>query len=137
MRKRKIERERERQREVNHFNTKSICSYSHWFLLYVGIGVENVMGRSSFTNHHSSLCHFLITPTSSPTHQRLLGGEEEGHDQAVETQDFGENEDENHADKETRLLGSPSHASIAHNSDSIAGCQTAEAHAQASAQMLQ
>jgi len=50
-----------------------------------------------------------------------LRGQDERHDQTVETQDLSEDEDEDHADVETWLLGSSANTSITHNANSKAG----------------
>ncbi|KAH9395003.1 hypothetical protein TYRP_005067 [Tyrophagus putrescentiae] len=49
--------------------------------------------------------------------QLLLGGEHKGDDQPVETQHLCENENENHADEETRLLGRAADARVADYAD--------------------
>ena len=51
------------------------------------------------------------------------------------TQDFGENEDKDHADEESGLLSSASHTSISNNADSKAGGQTRQADAETSAEL--
>lgn len=66
---------------------------------------------------------------------RLLGGENEGNDQAVEPQHLGENQDEDHADEEPRLLGSAPDARVAHDADGKASRQAAQAHAQTGTQV--
>ncbi len=48
----------------------------------------------------------------------------DGDDEAVETQDLCENEDQNHADKQSRLLRCASHTRVAHYTDGIAGRET-------------
>ena len=50
------------------------------------------------------LCSFLF-----------LGVEVDRHDETVETQDLGEDEDEDHADKESGLLGCASHPGVSHH----------------------
>jgi hypothetical protein len=46
-----------------------------------------------------------------------LGVHEQGNNETVETQDFGENENQNHSDEQPGLLGSSSHTGITNNSD--------------------
>ena len=46
-----------------------------------------------------------------------LGVHQESNDEPVETQDFGKNEDENHADEQPRLLSSSSDTSITDDTD--------------------
>jgi hypothetical protein len=46
-----------------------------------------------------------------------LGVHEQGNNESVKTQDFGENENENHSDEQPGLLGSSSYTSIAHDSN--------------------
>ena len=61
----------------------------------------------------------------------------DGHDEAVETQDLGENEDQDHSYEEPRLLCCPSHTCVTHNADSVAGRQTTQAYCQTSAEMYE
>ena len=49
--------------------------------------------------------------------QLSLGVHEQGNDQTVKTQHFGENENQDHADEETRLLGRAADACIADDAD--------------------
>lgn len=65
----------------------------------------------------------------------LLRGEDEGDDKPVETQDLGEDQDEDHAHEEPRLLSRAPHAGVAHDADGEAGRQPAEAHAESSAEV--
>lgn len=65
----------------------------------------------------------------------LFCGQNEGHDEAVKPQHLGEDQDEDHAHEEPRLLGGAPHASVAHDSDGEPGCQAAQAHAQTSPKM--
>jgi len=70
---------------------------------------------------------------------RLAGssGQDERDDESVEAEHFGEDENEDHADVEARLLGGAAHARVAHDADREAGRQTRQAHAQARAQMVE
>lgn len=65
----------------------------------------------------------------------LFRGQDEGDDEPVETQDLSENQNEDHAHKKPRLLSRAPHASITHNADGEASCQSAEAHTQAGTQV--
>lgn len=58
-----------------------------------------------------------------------------GNNQAVETQHFSENENQDHADEQTRLLCRATDTGIAHNADREAGRHAREADGQASAQV--
>lgn len=86
--------------------------------------------------HGDSLCGMLsnVVICSLLLHG-LLSGEDEGHDQAVEPQHLGEDQDEDHAHEEPRLLGGAPHAGVAHDADGKAGRQATQTHAQASAQV--
>lgn len=66
---------------------------------------------------------------------RLFRVQVDGHNQTVQTQHFGENQDQNHADKQARLLGSAADASITDNADGKAGGEAGETDRQTSAQM--
>jgi hypothetical protein len=53
--------------------------------------------------------------------RRALGVHEQGYDQAIETQDFGEDEDQNHADEKSGLLGCAADTCVANDTDCEAG----------------
>lgn len=59
----------------------------------------------------------------------------ESAEQAKRTQDFGENENEDHADEQTRLLGRSAHASVPDDADGEAGSQTGKTDGQSGAQL--
>ena len=65
----------------------------------------------------------------------LLCGEDEGDDETVEAKHLREDEDEDHAHEEPRLLGGTAHARIPHDADGETRCQPAQAHTQARAQL--
>lgn len=65
----------------------------------------------------------------------LFCGQDEGHDEAVKPQHLGEDQDQDHAHEEPRLLGGAPHAGVAHDSDGEPGCQAAQAHTQTSAKV--
>lgn len=65
----------------------------------------------------------------------LFCRQDEGHDEAVETQHFSEDQNQDHPHEKPRLLGGASHAGVAHNADGEPSCQTTEAHAQTSTEM--
>src|SRR5687768_13016280 len=51
------------------------------------------------------------------------------------TQDFGENENENHADEKPRLLGSAAHTSITNNTNCETSSETSETDSETSTQL--
>lgn len=55
-----------------------------------------------------------------------FGWHDKSDDQTVKTQYFGEDEDQDHTDEETWLLGSTTDTSITYNTDSETGSQTAK-----------
>lgn len=63
------------------------------------------------------------------------GEEDEGDDEAVETQDFGEDKDEDHADEEAGLLGRPADAGVTDDTDGETGGEAGQADGEASGQM--
>lgn len=82
----------------------------------------------------------LILPTSwrAPVPSppcALLGGEDERHDEPVQPEDLGKDEDEDHPDEEARLLRRAAHARVAHDADGEAGCEAGQADAEASAEV--
>ena len=64
-----------------------------------------------------------------------LGEQVDGDDEAVQTQDLCEDEDQDHADEEPRLLRRPSDAGVAHYPDGVAGCQAGESYREAGPEM--
>jgi hypothetical protein len=64
-----------------------------------------------------------------------LGVHEKGDDETVQTQNFGENENENHSDEKPGLLGSSAHTSITNDSDSEASSHTRETDGETSAEL--
>lgn len=65
----------------------------------------------------------------------LLCVEVDGDDEAVETQYLGENENQDHTDEQTGLLGGTSHTGVADDADSEAGRETGEPDRQTGTQM--
>ena len=65
------------------------------------------------------------------------GGENQRDDQTVETQDLSEDEDQDHTDVETRLLGCTANTSVTNNTDRKTGSQTRQTDAQTSSQMVE
>lgn len=59
--------------------------------------------------------------SGSAATDRLLGVQVDGDDQAVETQHFSENQNQDHADKEARLLRGASYTGITDNADGKTG----------------
>jgi hypothetical protein len=53
----------------------------------------------------------------------------------VRTQDFGENENQNHADEQPRLLRSSTDTSISHNSNGEAGSETSQTDSETSTEL--
>lgn len=52
----------------------------------------------------------------------------DGDDQTVQTQDFSENEDQDHTDEQSGLLGSTTDTGITDDTDGEAGGQTGESY---------
>ncbi len=53
----------------------------------------------------------------------------------MHTQDFGENEDKNHADEQPGLLGSSSHTSVTDDSNGKSGSHTRKTDGQTGAEL--
>lgn len=60
----------------------------------------------------------------------LLGGQDEGDDEAVEPEHLGEDEDKDHADEEAWLLCRPPHSCVSHNADGKTSSQSTQSYAQ-------
>lgn len=58
-----------------------------------------------------------------------------GHDQTVETQHLGEDENQDHTDKQPWLLCCATDTGISHDTDRKTGCQAGEAHRQTGSQV--
>ena len=52
----------------------------------------------------------------------------DGDDEAVETEDFCENEDEDHANKESGLLCGPANAGVSNDADGVSGSEARQTH---------
>lgn len=63
------------------------------------------------------------------------GVEQKGDNETVETQDFGENENQNHTNEQTGLLGSTTDTGVTDNADSETGSKTGKTNRQTSAQL--
>ena len=68
-------------------------------------------------------------------HVATLGAENERNDEAVQTEDLGENEDEDHADEELGLLASTANTAVAHNADGVARGETRDADGETRAEV--
>lgn len=65
----------------------------------------------------------------------LFCGENESHDEPIQSQHFGKDEDEDHPDEEAGLLGRTSDACVTYDADGKACSQTAQTHTQPCAQV--
>ena len=65
----------------------------------------------------------------------FLGVQVDRHDEAVQPEHLGEDEDEDHADEEPGLLGRAAHPGVAHDADGVARSEPGQAHGQAGAQV--
>lgn len=65
----------------------------------------------------------------------LLRIQVDGDDEAIETQDLGENEDEDHAHKQSRLLRSTTNSNITNYADGVPGREAWKADCKACSQM--
>lgn len=64
-----------------------------------------------------------------------LGVHEQSNNKTVKTEDFGENENQNHSDEETGLLGSSSDTSITDNTNGETGSETSKTDGKASTEL--
>lgn len=67
--------------------------------------------------------------------ERRLGVHQKGDNQAVQTQNLGENENQDHADEQSRLLGSTAHTGVTDNADGETGGQTGQTDGQTSTEL--
>lgn len=66
---------------------------------------------------------------------RLFRVHVDGDDQAVQTQHLGENQDQDHADEQTGLLGGTAHTGVTNDANGEAGGEAGKADRQTGAQM--
>ena len=59
----------------------------------------------------------------------------DGHNETVQSEHLGKDEDKDHADKEARLLRRAAHPRVTHYADGVAGGQAGQTHGQASPQV--
>lgn len=78
---------------------------------------------------------FKIQLVTRPYRSLLGGGDDERDDEAVESESFSENEDEDHSDEEGRLLGVGTDSGVSDDSDGEAGGKTGESAAQTGTEM--
>ena len=64
-----------------------------------------------------------------------LGVHEKGNDESVKTQDFSENENENHSDEQPRLLGRSTDTGVTHDSDGETSSHTGETDSETSTEL--
>jgi hypothetical protein len=64
-----------------------------------------------------------------------LGVHEQGNNESVKTQNFGENEDKNHSDEEPGLLGSSADTSITDNADGETSSHTGKTDSETSTEL--
>jgi len=64
-----------------------------------------------------------------------LGVHEQGNNESVKTQNFGENENQDHSDEQPGLLGSSSYTSVTDNTDGETGSHTGKTDGKTSAEL--
>jgi len=129
--------------------------FSIGILLSVGMSFNWVsQSDSSSENPCLPLSSSRITPSSpidsakpskiTPLHRqsqlaghisRGFGVHQQCNDESVQTQDLGENEDQDHSDKETGLLGRASYTSVTHDANGKSSRQTCQTDRQPSTQL--
>jgi hypothetical protein len=92
-------------------------------MIQSGWGRATVVDRYILPSHPSK--HPVVSCLASSV-EAGLGVHEQGNNETVQTQDFGENENQNHADEQTGLLSSSSHTGITDNTDGKASSKTSQ-----------
>lgn len=69
------------------------------------------------------------------TKRSTAGVHDQSHDKTIQPKHFSENEDQNHAHKQPRLLRRTTYASITHDANGKTSCQSAQPYAQSSSQV--
>lgn len=86
-------------------------------------------------NSGSSFCSKFHIAQSLTGGTGGLGVQQQGHNQTVQTQDFGENQNQKHTDKQTGLLRGASDTSVTHNANGEAGGKSRQTDRQTSTQL--
>lgn len=92
--------------------------------------------RPSFLSHENcrlGVCHVAIPLAANIG--ASLRVHQESNDETVQTQDFSENENKNHADEESGLLGGSSDTCVTNDTNSETSSQTSETHRETRTQL--
>ena len=95
--------------------------------------LEKAFSRIGFSDGRKN--EFRTDVIAADVGVSLLRVQVDGDDEAVETQDFSENEDEDHSNEEARLLCGSADAGVADDADGVACGQAGQADSQTSAEM--
>ena len=67
--------------------------------------------------------YLVLSSSRDGTRLRVLGSQHKGNDEAIKTKSFGEDEHENHADKNGRLLRVGTNTSVTNDADAHSGSE--------------
>ena len=84
---------------------------------------------------HNRACKLFSSLGKTPPPNKLTRGEHQRHDESVETEHLGKDENEDHAHEQTWLLGCSSHTRITNNPNSEPGSQSTEPYRQSSTEL--
>ena len=130
---------RKRSDAVNHWKETNPCNFHHIRLFpVVSLGISERHGatRTCYNFYKVLVSHFTTTynKRKDNTSEELSDNrlEDERDNEAVKTQSLGENEDEDHSDIHTLLLGNGADTSISHNTNSKPSGKTGKSNRKAS-----
>lgn len=112
-------------KHINHCINTVICSNKDhedsFFVLFLSVLSFVLLLVHILITNPSIIGKFLQYKSSK---RFLLRVQINCHNQPIQSQHFGENQNQNHSHKQPRLLGRSSDTSIAHNSDRKTSCQS-------------
>jgi len=127
------------------------CRFHFGFSIGILLSVGMIFNWDSQSDSSSKIPCLPLSPIDSakpskitPLHRqsqlaghisRGFGVHQQCNDESVETQDLGENEDQDHSDKETGLLGRASYTSVTHDANGKSSRQACQTDRQPSTQL--
>ena len=101
--------------------------------------IQSVQGRTAVVSRYmlsSRPSQHLAIPCLIASDVEIgLGVHEQSNNETVETQDFGENENQDHSDEQTGLLSSSADTGVSNNTDSETSSKTSETNGETSTEL--
>lgn len=110
--------------------------YSQTVLLKFGVPIHVERANSCLISTHCRVAiPALVVLSSAGSVLGSLGVHKKGNNETVKTQNFSENEDQNHADKQTRLLSCATNTSVTDNTNGETSSETSETDSETSTEL--